>query len=193
MLPFEEAKLYGHNATHALAAYIAGAAGLTHISDLRVNPDVMAFLREAFIEESGAALCRKYAGLDLLFTPAGYAAYADDLLARMTNPYLRDTVERVGRDPARKHGWDDRLVGTMRLALAQGIEPLRYALGVLAALAVFDPAALRDSVVLAAALDRLWAAAAPAAAERAAVLLMVEQARPFLDPDGSLNLLRFSH
>ena len=192
LLPFEEAKLYGHNATHALAAYIAGAAGMTHISDLRAYPDVMAFLREAFIEESGVALCRKYAGLDPLFTPAGYAAFADDLLARMTNPYLRDTVERVGRDPARKLGWDDRLVGTMRLALKQHVEPLRYALGVLAALAVFDPGALRDSVALAAALDRVWESAAPDAAERAAVLRTVEHARPSLEPDGSLNPARFS-
>ena len=37
------------------------------------------------------------------------------------------------RDPRRKLGLDDRLVGTMRVALEQGIEPKRYALGAAAA------------------------------------------------------------
>jgi len=51
----------------------------------------------------------------------------------MTNPFLRDAVERVTRDTRRKLGWDDRLIGTMRLALGQGIQPQRYARGAAAA------------------------------------------------------------
>ncbi len=144
LLPFEEAKLYGHNATHALAAYLGAIRGVAFISDLREMPEIMAFLRAAFLDESGAALCRKYAGSDRLFTPDGYAEYADDLLVRMTNPYLRDSVERVGRDPQRKLGWDDRLVGTMRLCHSQGILPRRYALGAAAALAVLDQALMAN-------------------------------------------------
>ena len=73
--------------------------------------------------ESGEALIRKHAGKDRLFTPEGYREYALDLLERMTNPYLQDSVERVGRDPQRKLGWDDRLVGTLRLALQQNVVP----------------------------------------------------------------------
>ncbi|RPJ85023.1 MAG: hypothetical protein EHM18_11105 [Acidobacteria bacterium] len=96
-------------------------------------------MRSAFIEESGGALISKYRGTDPLFTPEGYALYADDLLKRMTNPHLRDTAERVGRDPRRKLGWDDRLIGTMRLALGQGIRPWRYAVGAAAALACLFP------------------------------------------------------
>jgi len=139
LLPFEEAKLHGHNATHALAAYLGAARGVPLIADLRGVPGMMPFLRAAFVEESGEALIRKHAGLDPLFTREGYARYADDLLARMTNPHLRDTVERVGRDPARKLGWDDRLIGTMRLALRAGVTPRRFALGAAAALRALDP------------------------------------------------------
>ena len=135
LLPFEEAKLYGHNATHALAAYLCSVRGLAHIADLRHDPDLLGFIRDAFLEESGEALIRKHAGKDRLFTPDGYREYADDLLERMTNPYLQDSVERVGRDPHRKLGWDDRLVGTMRVALQQNVVPRRYALGTAAALA----------------------------------------------------------
>ncbi|MBL8165439.1 MAG: hypothetical protein JNJ61_25885 [Anaerolineae bacterium] len=173
LLPFEEAKLYGHNAAHALAAYLGWTRGLTTIAELRQQPGMMAFLRAAFIDESGAALIRKYDGLDALFTPAGYAAYVDDLLARMTNPYLRDTVERVGRDPQRKLGWDDRLIGTMRLALRQGIRPVRFALGAAAALELLRASQSGETDVL---LDGLWRDSAPDAAERQAVLALIHEA-----------------
>ncbi|MCX7708173.1 MAG: hypothetical protein N2204_09210, partial [Anaerolineae bacterium] len=174
LLPFEEAKLYGHNATHAVAAYLAQLAGIERIADLRERPGMMAFLRAAFIEESGAALIRRHAGVDPLFTPEGYAAYADDLLARMTNPYLGDTAERVGRDPQRKLGWDDRLIGTMRVALAQGIEPRRYAIGAAAALAVLFPRLLSEDASLPALCTPLWAEAAPDPQEVEAVLTRIE-------------------
>jgi len=116
LLPFEEAKLYGHNATHALLGYLAQRKGRRFMSEVGSDRALMAFGREAFLEESGAALIARHKGLDPLFTPAGYQAYADDLLERMINPYLRDLIERVVRDPRRKLAWDDRLIGTMRLA-----------------------------------------------------------------------------
>ena len=47
----------------------------------------------------------------------------------MVNPFLKDQVARITRDPERKIGWDDRSVGTMRLALSQGIEPVIFAKG----------------------------------------------------------------
>ncbi|HEY54047.1 MAG TPA: hypothetical protein G4N94_11375 [Caldilineae bacterium] len=161
LLPFEEAKLYGHNAVHALAAYLGAQQGVELIAELRQKPEMMAFLRAAFIEESGRALVRKYAGVDPLFTPEGFRAYADDLLVRMTNPFLGDTVERVGRDPGRKLGWNDRLVGTMRLVMRQGVEPKRFALGAAAALAVLDAASLRTTEHARTVLDSIWSPSSP--------------------------------
>jgi len=177
LLPFEEAKLYGHNATHALAAYIGAVRGVQRIADLREIPGVLPFLRAAFIEESGAALIRSHAGVDSLFTPEGYRDYADDLLARMNNPYLQDTVERVGRDPQRKLGWDDRLVGTMRVALREGIEPRRYAFGAAAALVTLDNSILESDAPTAARLTSLWAGASPEPREQEAVLALIEEGR----------------
>jgi mannitol-1-phosphate 5-dehydrogenase len=179
LLPFEEAKLYGHNATHALAAYVGSVRGVQRIADLPGVPGVLPFLRAAFIEESGAALIRKHAGVDPLFTPDGYRAYADDLLARMTNPYLQDTAERVGRDPQRKLGWDDRLIGTLRVALRQGVEPRRYAFGAAAALAVLDASVLdaEGDTPLAGRLAPLWAGASPDPREMESVLALVEEGR----------------
>ena len=94
------------------------------------------FAREAFLEESGKALMHKRGGIDPLFTPNGFKAYVDDLMERMVNPNLRDAVERIIRDPRRKLAWDDRLIGTMRLALDAGIRPVRFARGAAAALAM---------------------------------------------------------
>ncbi len=132
--PFEDAKLLGHNATHALGAFLGGLLGRPRYADLRDVPGMMGFLRTAFIEESGRALMARYAGIDPLFTPGGYAAFADDLLTRMVNPYLGDTTERAARDPQRKLGWDDRMIGLIRLGLAHDVPTSRYAMGVAAGL-----------------------------------------------------------
>lgn len=135
LLPFEEAKLYGHNAIHALIGYLAARRGLTAMSQAADHPDLISIARSAFLDECGAALVRKHGTIgDPLFTPDGFRDYADDLLRRMVNPYLHDLVERVIRDPRRKLGYDDRLFGTMRLALSQGVEPSRLAQGAAAAL-----------------------------------------------------------
>jgi mannitol-1-phosphate 5-dehydrogenase len=139
LLPFKEAKLYGHNGLHALAGYLGAARGLAFMSELSGAPGILDFVRAAVLEEPGAALVEKYAGADTLFTGAGFAAYADDLLVRMTNPHLQDRIERVCRDPERKLGWDDRLIGPMRLALANGATPRRFAAGAAAALRVLEP------------------------------------------------------
>jgi len=134
LLPFEEAKLYGHNAIHALIGYLAEQRGLETMSAAVEHRDIMGIARTAFLGESGAALIRKHHNLgDPLFTPAGFAAYADDLLTRMVRPSLNDLVARVTRDQVRKLGYDDRLFGTMRVALQQGIRPVNLAKGAAAA------------------------------------------------------------
>lgn len=163
LLPFEEAKLYGHNAIHALLGYLAHERGCRSMAEAGRDPALMRIARQAFLDESGAGLLHRYKGMDPLFTPAGFQAYAEDLLVRMTNPFLSDPVERVIRDPRRKLGWDDRLVGAMRLALQAGVTPVCLAEGVRAALAVAQTVDLRT----------LWPAAAwqDGEAERIAALV----------------------
>ena len=155
LLPFEEAKLYGHNAAHALLGYLGRQRGLRFIAEAAADDQLMTFVREAFLDESGRALIARRPGVDPLFTCNGYRAFADDLLERMVNPWLRDSVERVTRDPRRKLGWDDRLVGTMRLALAGGIQPNRLAVGAAAALERLQGEA--PTQTKAGLLDDIWA------------------------------------
>jgi mannitol-1-phosphate 5-dehydrogenase len=139
LAPFEAAKLFGHNATHALAAYLGRLLGLRLMADFTTVPGAMAFLRAAFLDESGRALVRRYRAADPMFTPLGFEGFADDLLVRMVNPFLADTIERAARDPVRKLGWDDRLIGTIRLGRDEGIPMPSYAMGAAAALAELDP------------------------------------------------------
>lgn len=171
LLPFEEAKLYGHNATHALLGYLGKYKKCVYMTDAGNISAILAAARAAFIEESGAALCRKHSGGDPLFTAGGYQAYADDLIRRMLNPHLRDTVERITRDPRRKLAWDDRLVGTMRLALNQDLCPRGYALGAAAALHALGAADASESC-----LENIWRPAGPSPGEAAAVMKLIREA-----------------
>jgi len=66
---------------------------------------------------------------DSSFTNEGMLAYARDALQRMVNPFLNDPIERVTRDPVRKLGWEDRLIGSMRLAIEAGVTPVLLAEG----------------------------------------------------------------
>jgi len=129
LLPFEEAKLYGHNAIHALLAYLGDYKGYKKMADIKDDAGLMPIARDAFINESGAALIKKHKNIgDELFTQAGYRDFAEDLLARMINPYLGDTIARAARDPRRKLGLHDRIFGTIQLAMEYGIAPVNMLL-----------------------------------------------------------------
>jgi len=138
LLPFEEAKLYGHNATHFLLGTLGKTKGCQTMDELVKYPELIEKARRAFIDESGAALIRKYAQLnDQLFTAGGFADYANGLLVRMTNPFLKDAVARITRDLERKLAWEDRGIGTMRLIMSQQVVPANFAEGAKLAAAEF--------------------------------------------------------
>jgi mannitol-1-phosphate/altronate dehydrogenase len=124
LLPFEEAKLFGHNAVHSMLGFFAALRGYTFMSEIRNDPTLYEYGLHAFMNESGAFLLDKYRNFDdPLFTREGFTFYATDLLERMTNPYLRDEVQRICRDPLRKLDYDDRFFGTIRGALQYGVRP----------------------------------------------------------------------
>jgi hypothetical protein len=134
LLPFEEAKLFGHNAIHALLGYLARLRGYEAMSQIGSDKALLSLGRDAFLNESGAGLMHKHSGTgDPLFSYHGWKAYTEDLLERMVNPYLFDRVDRIIRDPRRKLAWADRLFGAMRLAMANEAEPRGLSLGAAAA------------------------------------------------------------
>jgi hypothetical protein len=151
------------------------------MSRIRDDAELLSFGREAFLKESGEALIGTHGKTgDVLFTRAGFASYADDLLQRMTNPFLHDRVERIIRDPRRKLAWGDRFFGTMRMAMAQGIEPKAIALGAAAATQFALECEQGAAATPREFLLGLWGAEA-ADPERGACLSLVEDAFPRLD------------
>lgn len=176
LLPFEEAKLFGHNAAHALGGYLGSLMGLKYMADLDAVQGMTRFIRRAFIEESGEALIRRNHGVDPLFTLVGYQVYVDDLLKRMMNPYLLDHIERVTRDPVRKLGWNDRLIGTIRMALNEGVQPRRFALGAAAALAELNNGKFSKSL-----LDELWQLDGSESNQKMKVLVILEEGWKMLE------------
>ena len=121
LVPFEEAKLYGHNANHLLLALMAAERGCNYMSEAANFPDIVEYTLQALIQESGAALCKKYAGVDEYFEPANWETWARELVRRMISPLLSDAIARVARDLTRKLGWEDRLIGAIRLCHSQGV------------------------------------------------------------------------
>ena len=188
LLPFEEAKLYGHNGVHAMGAYLAAQLGLARMDELREVPGAADFLHEALVKEAGAALLKRYGGVDELFTPAAYAAYADELISRMLNPHLGDLVARVARDPGRKLGWNDRLVGTLRLGLKTETRMPRFARAAAAALLFLEPALSTNDAAPQALLEPLWAADNPPPGEAAEICALVQASLDKLrrNPPGDL-------
>lgn len=174
LLPFEEAKLYGHNATHALMGLLADRRHFSLMSDIS-HSGILDFCEQAFIQESGRALRERHAGVDRLFSEDGWREYAQDLLLRMTNPFLQDRVDRVIRDPSRKLGWDDRLIGAMRIALEYGIQPRRFALGAAAAVELLLASRSEHSVPEL--LDSVWGEAADSSKYRESIVALIEAAR----------------
>jgi mannitol-1-phosphate 5-dehydrogenase len=135
LIPFEEAKLFGHNAVHSMLGFFAAMRGYRHMSEIRHDALLWSYGLDAFTRECGPFLLTKHANVhDPLFTPAGFEFYGTDLLERMTNPYLRDEVRRICRDPVRKLEYDDRFFGTIRGALDHGVRPTILARAVLGGL-----------------------------------------------------------
>jgi len=129
---YVDRKLYAHNAGHATAAYLGYLAGNEYVWEAMRDPRIERVVR-GVMTETGEALVKKYS-LD----PDEHRDHIEDLLCRFANAALGDQVSRVGGDPMRKLGHDDRLIGGIRLCREQGVMTKNLNTAVAAALR-FDP------------------------------------------------------
>jgi mannitol-1-phosphate 5-dehydrogenase len=121
-------KLYIHNMGHAVTAYLGMYAGKERIADAIDDSDISLLALNAMLE-SAEALSHKY-GVPL----NDILRHIQDLLARFANRSLGDTCARVGADIVRKLSPQDRLIGSARLCLEQGITPAYLCVGAAGAL-----------------------------------------------------------
>lgn len=125
-------KLFIFSAGHATTAYMGYLKGYhyihTAIRDPEIRETVLAAMREG---QQGMLACY---GPEV----AGDERDLEAIVARFENAALNDRIERVGRDPLRKIGETDRLVGPARLAEEAGIHPDMLMLATAAALFYCD-------------------------------------------------------
>jgi len=137
-----ERKLFTYNLAHAALAYLGYLRGYTYIHEPFEDEGVRSVVYSA-LDETGRALLRKFPAS---LTAAGQEDVQEDITLRFSNPMIMDTIPRVARDPLRKLGPGDRIVGAARLCVEQGISPDNIAAVAGAALCYDyseDPSAVR--------------------------------------------------
>ena len=125
-------KIYMHNMSHAVIAYLGNLRGYKYIWEAAADYEIRYTALGALLE-SAAALSREY-GVEL----PSLIDFSYELLDRFDNRLLGDTVARVGRDTMRKLAPGDRIAGTIALCVKHGIEP-RFILYAAAAALKFNP------------------------------------------------------
>ena len=126
--PYIERKLFTVNTGHALVAYLGSYFGHETIDEALHNSYIQQVCEKA-LQESGEFLIKKHG-----FDRDEHMKYIQKILNRFRNPYISDSVARVGRSPIRKLSSNDRLISPANQALAFQIEPAHLALGIAAAL-----------------------------------------------------------
>lgn len=120
-------KLYMHNMSHALIAYLGSEKGYKTVCEAVADKEIR-YTALCALLQSARALSREHgAPLDELID------YAFDLLSRFDSQLLTDTLARVGRDTARKLSPTDRLAGAYKLCRKQGLNADAIMCGIRAA------------------------------------------------------------
>lgn len=128
-----ERKLFTLNTGHAITAYLGRMKGLKTIDESIADAEIFAVVKAA-MQQSGEALVRKFG-----FDHDAHFKYIDKIIGRFKNPYLKDDVARVGREPLRKLSSTDRLVKPMMTARGYGLPCDKLLLGIGAALHYNNP------------------------------------------------------
>ncbi|KRQ86463.1 Mannitol-1-phosphate 5-dehydrogenase [Caloramator mitchellensis] len=128
LIAFVERKLFTLNTGHAITAYLGFLKGYATIKESIEDKVIYKYVKGA-MEESGEALIKKHG-----FDADAHNKYIEKILGRFKNPYLKDEVLRVGREPLRKLSSKDRLVNPLLTAVGYGIECNNLILGIAAAM-----------------------------------------------------------
>ena len=138
---FIQRKLFMHNMSHALSAYLGYLRKYEYVYQAVADYDIRYCAFRALV--SSALAVSKENGVEI----QGLIAHAENLLYRFTNTALADTVERVGKDTKRKLGANDRLIGALKLCEKQGVDGAYICIGIAAGM-LFAPESDLSSVEL---------------------------------------------
>jgi len=124
---FLERKFYTYNAANGTTSYLGALFGHTYLADAAHDERIVEVLKQVY-KETGEALSKRF---DI--SPEDQLAFTDASFKKMQDRVIVDTVERNARDPIRKLGPDDRLVGPAKMVLSYDIIPVGLATAIVAA------------------------------------------------------------
>ncbi len=130
---FIQRKLFMHNMSHAICAYLGYLRNYDFIYEAVADFDVKYVAYKALVQSAFAVSTEN--GTEI----APLLSHAENLIYRFSNKALGDTVARVGKDTIRKLGSNDRLVGALKLAEKHGLPAEYICIGIAAGMK-FDPA-----------------------------------------------------
>lgn len=125
---FLERKFYTYNAANGTVSYIGALLGYEKIADAAHDERIIKIL-DGVYEETAKALSKKHH-----FPLKEQLAFTLTSKNKLQDYTIVDFIERNARDPLRKLGKDDRLVGSARLVLEYGIEPRNLCIAIAAAI-----------------------------------------------------------
>lgn len=125
---FLERKFYTYNAANGTVSFLGALLGFEKIADAAHDERILKVLEGVYSETARALSIKHKFPLDeqLAFTLTSKKKLQDYTIV--------DFIERNARDPIRKLGPDDRLVGSARLVEACGIVPENLAIAIAAAI-----------------------------------------------------------
>ena len=128
LMAYIERKLFTLNTGHCITAYLGFLKGYATIDESIADEEIFTVVKSA-MTESGMGLVKKH-GLD----KEAHLKYIDKIINRFKNPYLKDDVVRVGREPLRKLSATDRLAKPTLTAAGYGLPVDHLLVGIAAAL-----------------------------------------------------------
>ncbi|MBQ8642953.1 MAG: hypothetical protein IJ480_12140 [Clostridia bacterium] len=124
-------KLFTYNAASCIIAYLGWMKGYTSYGEAANDPEILAKL-DANYAVSNRVLCRVFG-----YTEEDQAQFAALSRDKFTNTEIADTIERNAREPHRKLGPEERIIGPMKLIAAQG-EDVSVLVETAAAMLLYD-------------------------------------------------------
>ena len=128
-----ERKLFTLNTGHAITAYL-GAENNKETVFEAINDSEIKNVVYGAMEESGEVLIRRHG-----FSRFEHEVYIQKILGRFFNPYLKDSVFRVGREPMRKLSYNDRLIKPILGTLEYDLKHDNLLKGVASAFKFYTP------------------------------------------------------
>ena len=130
---FLERKFYTYNAANGTTSFAGAVLGYTYIADAAFDERILALL-DGVYKETATALSKKHN-----FPFDEQWAFTRTSLNKLQDKNIVDYIERNARDPIRKLGPDDRLVGSARLCLEYGVMPENLAIAIACAIHYEQP------------------------------------------------------